>query len=358
MTNRQHFRDLSWLTAHWELSDDGVTVASGRLTLPAVGPGATVQAELDGWPATVAPAQGERWLSFHVETAADLPWAPAGFEVCWDQVKLSKPVGLDVAQPSSDGSVPLDAEGRLVHPLLAAAPTLSLWRAPTDNDRISGLAQRWLDAGLRTPQVGLAQVDVLDGHTRVRRDIAVGAAMVHHEQVFSLLPGGGIHVRETVTVPPTLDDLPRIGTVLELATGLEQLEWFGGGPHESYPDRKRAAQVGRWRSNVTDQFVPYVRPQEAGGRADVRWLELRDEQGSGVRLSMDAPLQVSVIHYRESDLADTSHAVDLVPRPEVVVHLDVAHRGLGTASCGPDTVARYLVGPGVYRWGWSISSLG
>ena len=38
--------------------------------------------------------------------------------------------------------------------------------------------------------------------------------------------------------------------------------------------------------------------------------------------------------------------------------LDAAHRGLGTASCGPDTLPEYLVGPGTYRWAWTIEPLG
>ena len=36
---------------------------------------------------------------------------------------------------------------------------------------------------------------------------------------------------------------------------------------------------------------------------------------------------------------------------------NAAHRGLGTASCGPDTLRRTL-GPGVYRWSWALMPLG
>ena len=73
---------------------------------------------------------------------------------------------------------------------------------------------------------------------------------------------------------------------------------------------------------------------------------------------MDVPAQVSATHYRASDLAAATHDVELVARPETIVHLDAAHRGLGTASCGPDTLPRYIVGPGTYRWRWTIETLG
>ena len=155
----------------------------------------------------------------------------------------------------------------------------------------------------------------------------------------------------------TLADLARVGTLLELRAGLEHLEWYGSGPHETYPDRRRGGLIGRWRSTVPEQYVAYIRPQENGGHTDVRWLELRDESGRGVRIGLDQPRQVSVLHYRDDDLATTTHDVDLVACPETIVHLDAAHRGLGTASCGPDTLPQYLVRPGRWRWTWWLVPL-
>ena len=108
-------------------------------------------------------------------------------------------------------------------------------------------------------------------------------------------------------------DLARVGTVLETVAGLEALEWFGTGPHETYPDRKRGGLVGRWRSSVTDQYVPYIRPQENGGHADVRWLSLTDATGRGLRLVLDEPRQVSATHLRAADLAAATHDVELTP---------------------------------------------
>jgi beta-galactosidase len=162
-------------------------------------------------------------------------------------------------------------------------------------------------------------------------------------------------VTETVTIPDAIGDLARVGVAVELVAGTENVEVFGRGPHETYPDRKRSGVVGRWRSTVTEQHVPYIRPQENGGHADVRWVELTDDAGAGLRLSLDRPGQVSVSHFRPVDLATATHEPELVPHPETIVHLDAAHRGLGTASCGPDTLPEYLVGPGTYTWTWRLA---
>jgi non-ribosomal peptide synthetase component F len=148
-------------------------------------------------------------------------------------------------------------------------------------------------------------------------------------------------------------------SVLEAVAGLDQVAWFGTGPHETYPDRKRGGLIGTWDATVSDQYVPYIRPQENGGHADVRWLEVTraPNEAIAVRIELDEPRQVSVTHLRAADLAAVTHDVDVVPVVETIVHIDAAHRGLGTASCGPDTLPEYRLAPGTYRWGWTIRDL-
>ena len=135
------------------------------------------------------------------------------------------------------------------------------------------------------------------------------------------------------------------------------LGWYGRGPHETYPDRKRGGRFGRWTSTVTDQLVPYVRPQENGGHADVRWLDMRRGDGTGVRIAFDRPRQVSVLHQTAADLDAARHVTELRPRAETIVTLDAVHRGVGTASCGPDTLEPYLVQTGMHRWAWTLEPL-
>ena len=220
------------------------------------------------------------------------------------------------------------------------------------------MAGRWAEAGVDRLERRLVEIERLGATTLVRSEYTTAnGTVVPHETAYTPLADGGIEVAETVQLPDTLADLGRVGTVLEVAPGHESLRWFGSGPHETYPDRKRGGLVGRWESTVDDQYVPYVRPQENGGHADVRWLELADDGGAGVRIDLDAPRQVSVTHLRAADLAAVDHDVDVVPVAETIVHLDAAHRGLGTASCGPDTLPEYRLEPGTYRWAWTVRDL-
>ena len=359
ISNHQHFTDLGWLRARYSLAADGVELAGGAFDLPALGPGQHAAVDLPGW---VAPAAGvgDSFLTVRVTTAADLPWAPSGFEVCAVQL----PVGVGTARPrvkpaNNQTSVNLDDEGRLVHPLLAAPPAIALWRAPTDNDRIGGMAARWGEWGIDQVVRRPGSVE-RRGATTVVRDAYVtnnGGILIPHEATYTCLSDGAIEVVETLEIPAELADLGRVGTLLEIVPGPEALRWFGSGPHETYPDRKRGGIVGLWESTVTDQYVPYVRPQENGGHADVRWFELTGADGGGLRIDLDAPRQVSVTHLRAADLAAATHDIDVVSVAQTIVHLDAEHRGLGTASCGPDTLPEYRITPGPKRWGWTLREL-
>jgi beta-galactosidase len=355
--NRQHFRDLSWLAAEWEFAaaDGGTWTVPAQLPDVAAGGSAVIDRP------EVRHGAGEIWLTLRVTTAADEPWAPRGTEVCFPQVRWyeadeGEPV---VGADGTQGHVPpprTDDEGLLRHPLLAAPPTLSLWRAPTDNDVLGGMAERWRAWGLDSPARETVSVEREGPVVRVRSRLLTGAGAVEHEQTFTALVDGRILVEETAVLPEELTDVARVGTVFETTGGFDRLAWYGQGPWESYPDRAVGAPVGHHSAAVDDLFTPYLRPQESGGRHGVRHFTL---SGAGHELSvrLDGPRQVSVNRYRAEDLAAVAHHDELVPRPGCVVHIDAAHRGLGTASCGPDTSPSYLVPPGVHRWSWTLRVL-
>ena len=75
---------------------------------------------------------------------------------------------------------------------------------------------------------------------------------------------------------------------------------------------------------------------------------------AGITFAPLAPCEGSASHFTPHDLQAASHTTDLTPRAEVFVNLDVRQRGLGTASCGPDTLDRYLVAPGSYYLSFEI----
>jgi beta-galactosidase len=345
VTNRRSFTALDDLVASGELLVEGVVAKHGRLRVPKVGPGESVKVPV---PCPLPGGTGEVHLSIRWHSRHDTWWAPAGHLVSWDQVelrparKLAKRHGAKRSRSADQTKSPIDD-------LLVMPVELTLWRAATDNDgfklmppqpervRLRGQALlRWQDA--RVPD---APADQLVGH--------------RFERVVSD-DGLAVRYRHDVHVPESLADLPRIGVRFSLPGRFRDVRWFGRGPHENYPDRNASAMLGVW-SGVPD-VPPYLVPQEFGLRTDTRWLECADPMtGEVLRVDVVQPasMHISATNYRAEDLFACANQADLWPRDELVVHLDAGHRGLGTASCGPDVLAQYRLPAGNYSFSYRLS---
>jgi beta-galactosidase len=394
--NKRYFTDLGDLAASWVLEVDGEELASGDLPPLPIPPRHAAVVSVPLPRPAIAPGQ-EAFLTVRFALKSATASAPAGHELAWAQLPVALPIG-----PARPAPVPAGgrmtardqgdavvvsgegfeiafsrAEGRMTrmvwrnHALIEAGPRLQVWRGPTDNDGIKGMTRgqgrtaltRWRAQGLDALAFHPARVSVAEADGRVVVTIeqtascmATDEAVVHRHR-YEIAPDGRVRVENRFRVHEALADLPRLGITMTLPAGFEAMEWLGLGPVDTYADRRRAGRVGRFASTVADQYVPYVMPQEHGNHADLRWLALRSE-AAGVKLTPMRPCDGSASHLSADDLYAATHAEDLQPRPEVIVNLDVAQRGLGTASCGPDTLDRYKIAAGDYELTFEIEPLG
>ncbi len=389
--SKRDFTDLGDLRIEWALEVDGIVVGQGALDCPPIGPGACELIQLP-LPRPTIEAGCEAHLMIRLRLRSEAAWAPAGHEVAWAQLPVELPVRA-AAPMARVLSAPLQleeaggrifvggegfevafsrAEGRLErlvwrnHTLLEAGPRLQVWRAATDNDGIKGMPRqekkplgRWRAAGLDALVFHPPRVEAREAEGVVTVTIeqvagcAAAAEAFLHVHSYEISPDGRIVVANRFSVDPALDDLPRLGVRLTAPAGFEAVEWFGVGPGDTYSDRNRAGRIGRFDGTVAGQYTPYVVPQEHGNRTGLRWLTLASAE-AGVRFIPAKPCEGSVSHFTPDDLFAATHAHQLVPRPEVLVNLDVAQRGLGTASCGPDTLERYRIGAGEYELAFTI----
>ncbi|MBV9848016.1 MAG: beta-galactosidase, partial [Kutzneria sp.] len=139
--------------------------------------------------------------------------------------------------------------------------------------------------------------------------------------------------------------LPRLGIRLAAPASLDRVSWFGCGPNEAYADSRKAARVGLFRAPVSQLQTPYVFPQENGNRVDVRWAELTDGDGLGLRFEGRPVFDFTARPWTSEDLDIATHTTDLVPRDRMFVNLDLAQHGLGSASWGPGVLPRYRLEP-------------
>jgi beta-galactosidase len=355
--NKNFFKDLSEYELHWAITRDGVVSESGKVKLPKVGPRKTVAFTVKSALLSKADGVGERFFNLSIVKIASTVWSPTMSEVGWSQLSLpSRSLSVKASTQSDLFSDVVDDNGHVILPHGVLAPVLSLWRAPTDNDRIGHIATKWNRWGLRD----LERSDCVVSKTSKKviiKNIWVTSTGIELKHIQTITPvANGFRVNESVTLPKSLVDVARVGTNFELNGELSDLIWFGSGPHETYPDRK-IARINRYVSTVAEQYIPYVRPQENGGHNGVRWFELTNAYGSGVRIQLTKPLQVSVTPNRAIDLADATHDVEVKACGNTVIHIDAAHRGVGTASCGPDTLQQYLIKSGIHTWEWVVTTI-
>ncbi len=397
------FIDTSHLAGTWELAVGGLCVQSGKLPTLKLAPGATTTIQVPFTVPQTRPGQ-ELHLTLRFRDMRGTALLPKGHEVGWSQVAV--PAGalapaIRVARSQSaptirdsrtelcvtgaDFTVVLAKDsGRITtwrsagRDLLVCGPQLTAWRAPTDNDGIKAFdmvvgktgawmkpVSRWMNAGLHSLNrscTALQAAAQADGSILITATHAVWGAdrsqPITEQQRLVVNADGSLSFAHVFNVAKGLPDLPRLGVEMEVPAGFEALEFFGHGPHESYCDRRAGAALGRYRSTVSERYVPYIMPQEHGNISGLRWLALRNAQGQGLLAACDGPLDGKATHLSDQQQTAAFHTTDLTPSATTFLHLDVRQRGLGGASCGPDTLEQYRIHPGqVYRLSYRLVPL-
>ncbi len=392
--NERDVLDLSDLQCKWELRFDGVVAESGQLNTAGIEPG---RAKLVNVPfsKSVLRQEGEVHLTVRWSLRRSTNWADKGHEVAVCQHALTQRVTVPPAMPTGTltsrdgrekaresnsrgiaqevGAIRLHIDTRLGvidqlsvagQPLLIEPIRLTVARSRIDNDGvppatmgIPGVFTRWQRLGVN--QEKLVTDDVLvgaNGLVTIRQRVEFPGIdkCITHKQTVALSSAGLIHCTHDVTIPPELSDLPRLGVRFGLAPGFEDLLWFGRGPRDTAWDRKSSEHLQEWTSTVTEQYVPYVRPQDHGHHHDTRWFSI----GNGsmfIRVDAGASLvSFAARHHSDEALSVAETLADLVSSDVSYVHVDHLVRGVGTGSCGPDTLPQYRIGSGRYRWSWTM----
>ncbi|MDR0987855.1 MAG: DUF4981 domain-containing protein [Prevotellaceae bacterium] len=350
--NLQHHSGLEQYRCFWSISVDGKIKYRGELTLPEARPDETVVLPSPArWLTFTPPAGSDARLLLQLVLKQDTPWAEAGFEVAHAQACLQAG-SLPAADVRNQGKVDSVKAMRRIR---ALGISTQAYRAPTDNDTGFGnwLAKDWKEHGMDRPTLTERSCT-----KRFRPDGAFEATLVTENRyrhgailttwVYTVTADGILDLRATFTPCDTLPELPRIGLTFALEGAYNQLEWYGLGPCDTYPDRRQAATVGRWHGSVASQYTHYPRPQENGNKEEVSWLTLTN--GKGKQLCIEAVehrFSASVLPYTARELAATGHDCDLPPVDgKTVISIDAAVLGLGNGSCGPGVLKKYAVSGG------------
>ena len=389
------------LDGAWELLADGEKIDSGALAVPHAAPRGRANIELPRPKAEIDPGK-EHFYRVSFRLKADCDWADKGFEVAWNQFPYGRrPAvvapnrvkggvcevnetadGISVKAGGTEavfdrrtgtasrlalcGKAIFSDKGGVIH-----GPRLEVERAFTDSD--NWMRKPFIAAGLTQLTHHPRKMTVArqgDGTVLVVAPVRVtGAKSGGFEFVarWTFRSDGTVRIANEMTPFGDVPAIPRVGTFMRLDGSLEDMRYYGRGPWENYVDRSSGCDIGVYRSTVTDQHVDYIRPQDCGGKTDVRWVEFTDPaDGRGVRFSdAGSPFFLQALHFTRQDLDKARHRPGEIrqyappePRKEVCLTIDCRQMGLGCNNCGPRPLPRYRFSPERTVWETELSPVG
>ncbi len=359
VTSLRYFTTLEDLTMVWRVERDGMPILGGKVTLDNA-PGETKEYTL------FDTIEGEGLVTLNLSFRRNQPaeWADAGYEVGSEQLILSDaaaqyeaPVVTQVrCQESDEAYEIIDGEtaytiskktGLLTSivdngtALIQAPVTPTVWRAPTDNDR--NVKGKWYQYrfdrfGVKCYETTLVSADAEKVVVEVKASLgsAPKPPAIQMTLTYTVEAGKGLTLKTDAKVRETIDTfLPRFGFLFRMPEGSENLRYLGYGPYESYEDKRLASRLGDFRTTATENFEPYVRPQENGAHVHCRFASVMSIAGQG--LYFTAPdFSFSASHHSPHQLTNTRHNYELVPEKHTTVIIDYRQSGVGSNSCGPE----------------------
>ncbi len=382
--NDHLFTDLADYDFCYEVLHNGMSIASGRL------PKITCRAEestVANIPLPPLEKEGEYHLNLRAEQSAEHHILRQGHVVATEQIALQGSYFKESSSPKGEFNIEQNEEwltaevgeicvlfskdtGHLVRytyegrDIMSQLPEPWFWRAPTDNDWGAGVERICNVWRTNRRRVVEGSVEVTEHEVVARTVSEMLDAPSLLTTTYTFRANGSLKVevaweRQGAHVP----ELPRFGMRMILPQEYKNFTYYGRGPWENYSDRNESAFLGIYRQSTDRQLFHYVRPQESGNKTDVRWVELSDNEGRGIRVEGLQPLSVSAMPHRSEDLdpglsKKQMHYSDIEPRREVVLHIDLAQRGVGgDQSWGAHPHDPYRLTGERYSYGYIISPI-
>lgn len=340
--NENFFTSLDNVRLEWALMQDGRAVRTGVFDGLSASPQAKQNVRLDY---DASDLEGELFLNLRYCLRDGKELLNAGEQIAYQQLPVKDGTVLVKARNNPDVEWNFDSSTGALNSvkicgreLLRSALMPCFGRAVTENDIGANLHRK--QACWQYPQFRLESFERNgDGAVALYR---VGD-MAEVRMEYSVLPSGSMKVRETMTsVKPGTPHLFRFGVEAAVDGAMDIVRFYGRGPWENYADRKAGAVVGIYEQKVSEQYhYGYVRPQESGTHTDLRYFDILDASGHGIRITSPILFSASALPFARKDMdmtvsgggrydrGDQRHSLEL--RPDGLTHLnvDLVQMGLG-----------------------------
>ncbi len=309
----------------------------------------------------------------------DTEWADAGYETAFGQgtwtvegweeqhmpmpeLRISEsPWNIGVAGESFEvmfarGSGALTSYRWGDREMLKAPVLPNFWRAPTNNDNGNRMPQRyaqWKIASMYAMAGYTAQTRKLNAAMRPVRE-ADGSVTFTAETdlptnppavcrtTYRIHPCGRVDVCLHYDPVEGLGVMPEFGMITKLDADCNRVRFYGLGPEENHIDRRQGARLGIWEYRAEENLTPYLMPQECGNRTGIRWADITDAKGRGLRLWLNGG-EFSALPWTPHELENAAHGFELPPVCYTVLKMSAIQMGVGgDDSWGARTHDEYL----------------
>ena len=364
--NENFFRDLSAYRMQWEVINNGKSVRTGIVENLDVAPRQTVSYKIDFGKLD----ESGEWLlnvKYIQKTIENL--VPAGHVVAKNQIVLKGYDASDmkfeniaeknipvIAPVANDENVNcLEVSGETFNIQFNkqngfmdsycvngtqminedAQLTPNFWRAPTDNDYGAGLQNKY--AVWKNPEIKLVSMkhESVNDMIVVSAEYDIASVSAKLYLTYTINNQGAVKVTQKMVADKSekVSDMFRFGMQMPMPESFENIVYYGRGPVENYIDRNHSTDIGIYSQTVTEQFYPYIRPQENGTKTDIRWWKLFNEEGKGLMFVAEKPFSASALHYTMESLDDGSeknqrHSNEVVPSNLTNLLIDKVQQGL------------------------------
>lgn len=234
----------------------------------------------------------------------------------------------------SISSMTVNGEERLVAPIVP-----SYLRAPTDNER-DIKNQIWFGNGNMDRAFMKIYECTLNDNTVHTKGSFAGVSrtpLIYFDLYISVDALGKATFKIHADVLPYCKWLQRFGFTIPLQKSAEKFTYFGKGPYENYCDLSRYAKMGLYSSSVTDEYVPYIKPQEYGNHTNALMLEF----DNSFKFTAPSVFEFQTSHYSTKQLYTAMHNYELVEENATYLRIDYKNSGIGSNSCGPQLPHKY-----------------
>ena len=387
--NEFFFKDLSNVSLHWQLILDGKPDVFGDINVLSIEP---QQYKTYSLPISL---KGKTYqeafvnVSYHLKNKE--PFLSKGYEIAKEQLHLNGIWKNDLTLKSTsklnihqtnekvtfkgkDISITFNKETGFIEEykyhqqsILKEGTAIrpNFWRAPTDNDMGASFQKNLLPWKQATENPTLKKFKYYrtkNNTVMVIGEYALPQVSADLSLKYEIDNNGEIIIHQSLKIDKEIKTpmLPRFGMEMILPKSFDHVSYYGRGPVENYVDRKYNTQVGIYNQTVSEQYYPYIRPQETGNKTDVRWLSIYN-QNINLKITSDDLFSMTALHYLTSDLddglqKDQRHASDIRERELTSLKIDSKQMGLGGIdSWSAWPMEKYLLKAKNYQYQFKIT---